>query len=275
MAACPSCGTERASGAGPCPGCGALASKPETGGPPELELDVRPRAPARAAAKTAAKPQEVALELAIDPRQLTDAPHDARASGLHATPALAGPRGVVATPNASAAVGVDIAFDAHLLAEYGDPPSRALLLPFYAWRVLRRQRVIKHALAVRRAEAARAASEAEDALVALGERARPLVEKQPDYAEALDELRRAEDVLRSRDRVLASDQDAQNARLAAVDARLAKIEADLAQAQADERTVVAELGSAQNALVRQEAKLKRAESELRAAQQREAAGTHE
>jgi chromosome segregation ATPase len=172
---------------------------------------------------------------------------------------------------APVAVG-DLAFDARLLADYGNPPQSSVLAPLYAWRVLRRRRELARALVGRREEVARTANEAEDALVAFAERVRPAAEKQPPYASAIEELRRAEDLLRSRDRVLASEQDAQNARIAQVDARLSKFEEELAQAQADERAAAGELAATQAALAREEAKLKRAEVELRAAQHRESSG---
>lgn len=228
------------------------------------------------------------MELAVDPRALMQeraraegtAPPRAQtvASGAVAPIALAtaptralaqpSPGGPIATP--TPAVG-DVAFDARLLADYGEPPRHWLLSPVYAWRVLRRQRELKAALVGRREEATRTAGEVEDALVALAERVRPLAEKQSSFADALEQLRRAEELLRSRDRVLATEQDAQNARLAQVDARLARLEEELAGAQAEEQAIATELAGAQGALTREEAKLKRAEIELRAAQQREAA----
>ncbi len=166
----------------------------------------------------------------------------------------------------------DVAFDARLLADYGEPPGHWILTPIYAWRVLRRQRELKKVLAGRREEAKRARHDVEDALVAFAERMRPVAEQHTEFNQALEELRGAEDVLRSRDRVLASEQDAQTARLASVDARLVKLEADLAHAQADERAIGADLASSQAALARGDAKLRRAESELRAAVQRETEG---
>jgi hypothetical protein len=268
MASCSSCGAERASIDAPCPKCGA-PSRRESASLPDLELNVPAKKPPKAPRRKA-KEEEVSLELAVDPRTFFDA---GRAQTPLARDAPAGQaRPMPMAHSVAAAVG-DVAFDARLLADYGDAPRHVLLSPLYAWRVLRRQRELRRALVVRRAEAERAATEAEDALVALAERVRPTAEKLPAFAGALEELRRAEEVLRSRDRVLASEQDAQNARLASVDARLAKLEADLAQAQADERAIVAELGSVQTAVGREEAKLKRAASELRAAQQREADGT--
>jgi hypothetical protein len=166
----------------------------------------------------------------------------------------------------------DLVFDARLLANYGSAPSHWLATPLYAWRVMRRRRELRAALAVRRAEAARTSEEAEDALVAFAERVRKEAEKHPEYYSTLEELRGHEERLRSRDRVLAAERDAQGARLAQVDARLSRLEEELAQAQADERAAAGELAAAQAALAREEAKLKRAEVELRAAQQRESSG---
>jgi hypothetical protein len=272
MTACPSCGAEGVALGSACPSCGAKAL-------PELELDVRRRASAKSPKPKKAAEEVVPLELAVDPRALVeeraaDAPLarvQASASGVVARRESSWPGRLARSSHPPLAVG-DLAFDARLLADYGSPPDHWVLAPIYAWRVIQRRRELKTALAGRREEAARAASEAEDALVAFAERVRLTAEKQPAYAVALEELRRAEDLLRSRDRVLASEQDAQNARIAQVNARLSQLEEALAQAQADERTAAGELAAAQAALAREEAKLKRAELELRAAQQRESSG---
>jgi hypothetical protein len=288
MPPCPSCGADRVAAAtkAPCPKCGAT---PAAAGALDFELDVPKRSAAKTPGARKSEDQELTLELAVDPRSFTGAPpvepgrEESRALAVEAPPSA--PR--AGSPAASALVSRgaraealltgasvgDLAFDARLLAEYGEPPRHWLLSPLYAWRVLRRQRELKRALAGRREEAVRAAHEVEDALVAFAERSRAAAEKRSEFAPALDELRGAEDLLRSRDRVLASEQDAQTARLASVDARLANLEAELARAQAEERAIAAELASTQAGLARGETKLKRAESELRSAQQREADGT--
>jgi hypothetical protein len=273
MTACISCGAEGVAPGAACPRCGTKAL-------PELELDVR--APVSQKAPKPKKPpdEEVSLELAVDQRALVQE----RAAETALARVAAAPAGVVMRGRESRppgrlsrsshpplAVG-DLAFDARLLADYGDAPTHWVLAPFYAWRVIRRQRELRAALARRREEVARTATEAEDALVAFAERVRPAAEKQPAYAAAVEELRRAEDLLRSRDRVLATEQDAQNARIAQVDTRLSQLEEALAQAQANERAAAGELAASQAALAREEAKLKRAELELRAAQQRESSG---
>ena len=161
----------------------------------------------------------------------------------------------------------DLETDAMALAEYGDAPGSWVTSPLYAWRVLKRQREVKAALAVRTAEAEHAQAALDDALVAFAERARPVAEKHKSYLVPFDDLGRAEELLRSRDKVLAAEQDAQRARLAQVDSRLTKAESELAQAQGHERAVATELAGAQGALAREEAKIKRAEVELRNAQQ--------
>jgi hypothetical protein len=288
MASCPSCGAHLPSADAPCPQCGRGAVKGKTAAP-ALELDVPARREAKPALPKKKHEEEIAIELAVDPRSLRPdsagaavAVASVPAPGLQraSIPSGGSPSGAMRRVGSSKApakemslsmVG-ELAFDARLLAEYGDPPKHWILSPFYTWRVIRRQRELRHALVGRREEAARATSELEDALVAFAERVRPAAEKQATYGPAFEDLRRAEEALRSRDRVLASDQDAQTARLASVDARLSKLEGELAKAQADERAVMGEIGSTMAALGREESKLKRAESELRAAQ-RDAGGS--
>jgi hypothetical protein len=305
MASCPSCGADGGIAGGSCPRCGAdispratSATSPAAGASassPSLELDIPARKPQKAPAKKQAE-AELHLELAIDPRSLVQpaSSEPSPASGPRARPD-AGPS--AATPSkrggaaglvvrggsggievrrvASDALAVgDVAFDARLLADYGEAPGHWLLSGAYAWRVLRRQREIKQALEGRREEAARAATALEDALVAFAERAKgrvsmrppPLEEEKGDpYAALLAEARSAEETLRSRDAVLAADQDAHQARLAAVSTRLDALETELVAAQSSERAIATEIASSQGALGRAEAKLKRAESEVRAA----------
>lgn len=289
MAACGTCGKEGVVPGQACPQCGAMAM-------PDLELNVRAKPPARPSAKKKEAAPEASLELAVDPRALmqeragTGAPSglDVGMPPAHGVPSPArtplnpgggfagapapAPGAMVRGRPASLAPASDLEADARLLADYGDAPEGALTTPLYAWKVLRRQREIKAALAVRKAEALHAAGALDDALVALAERARPVAEKNPGYAPLFEELTRAEDQLRSRDKVLAAEQDAQRARLAQVDTRITKAEGELAEAQGQERAVATELAAAQGALAREEAKIKRAEGELKGAQQKEGAG---
>jgi hypothetical protein len=242
---------------------------------PSLELDIPSRKAPKAAPKKKQE-EELSLELAIDPRSLVQPAVDKPAppsgprstGGVSPSAAIVPTKGGLATTRRSLAPGPqvgDIEFDARLLADFGDRPRHWLLSGLYAWRVLRRQREVRHALVGRKEEAQRSSTELEDALVALAERIKPAVEQKEGYADSLSEAKRAEETLRSRDAVLAADQDAHNARLAAVEARVAKLEAELVEAQAAERAIVAEIAASQGALGRAESKLKRAESELRAA----------
>jgi hypothetical protein len=249
---------------------------------PELDLDTRPRTAGKATKPKKEVVEDAPLELAIDARSLmqersqqTSSPHHVPVQpGMHSAPhaPLATTGGARGRPSSLAPPASDLDTDARMLADYGDPPGTAVLAPLYAWRVFKRQRELKAALAIRTAEAEHAKTALEDACVALAERIRPVAEKQQGYLVTLDELTRAEDVLRSRDKVLAAEQDAQRARLAQVDTRTGKAEQELAQAQGHERAVATELSGAQGALAREEAKIKRAEAELRAAQQRESPG---
>ncbi len=254
---------------------------------PELDIDVRPRA-APKAAKPKKVEEDLPLELAVDPRSLMRErssgvmapPPGTMQSGMHGMQERGGMHGTVPMPivaqrkkpTSLAPPAVDLETDARVLADYGDPPGSPVLTPMYAWRVFKRQRELKVALAVRMAEAEHARTTYEDAMVALAERARPAAEKLQGYRANLDDLTRVEEQLRSRDKVLAAEQDAQRARLAQVDARLAKAESELAQSQGLERAVATELSGVQGGLAREEAKIKRAETELRAAQQRESSG---
>ena len=264
MASCGTCGAEGLKEGHACPRCGSMPM-------PDLELDVRaPSAPKPRKPKKEVV-EEAPLELAVDPRALMQQRAEAPAPiqppptyEQHSAPSA----GALQNKRpASLAPGADLEGDAIALAEYGESPGTWVTAPLYAWKVLKRQREIKAALAVRTAEAEHAQTALDDALVAFAERARPVAEKHKDYLMPFEELGRAEELLRSRDKVLAAEQDAQRARLAQVDSRLAKAEAELAQAQGQERAVATELAGAQGALAREEAKIKRAEVELRNAQQ--------
>jgi hypothetical protein len=146
----------------------------------------------------------------------------------------------------------DLAFDARLLADYGEPHRNWMLWPLYAWRVLHRRRELRVALGVRREEALRTATEVDDALVAIAEQARPEARSLGSFQGTLQALVEGEALLRSRDQVFAAEQDAQNARLAQVDSRLRALEAELEAAQVEEQGVIAELNDAQAVIAREE-----------------------
>lgn len=269
MASCGTCGKAGIGPGMPCPQCGSMPQ-------PDLELDVRARPAAKPAAARKKPEPEMAIELGIDPRELSQprvaAPPPPLAFPAQAAASMQVVRGGPASARLVPAAPDDVGADAQILADYGEPPRSWLFAPMYAWRVLRRQRELRTALAGRKTEAEHAAVEVEDALVGFAERVRPAAEKQPAYAVALEDLARAEDLLRSRDNVLAAEQDAQKARLAQVDTRLAKTEDELLQAQTEERLAAQDLAGTQSALEREEAKLKRAEVELKGALQRTGAG---
>jgi hypothetical protein len=269
MASCGTCGKADIALGRPCPQCGTM---PE----PDLELNVRARPTAKSVKPRKVPEPEMAIELGIDPRQLVqqrppEPPLPAPMQMQARAPSFA-PRGPSSHATMVSAGAGDVESDARVLADYGDAPRTWLLAPVYAWRVLRKQRELKTALAGRKVEAEHASVEVEDALVGFAERVRPAAEKQSAYMVALEDLSRAEDLLRSRDNVLAAEQDAQKARLGQVDARLAKTEDELLQAQTEERLAAQDLVATQNALEREEAKLKRAEVELKGALQRTGAG---
>src|SRR5579883_936804 len=166
MAACTSCGAALPAADAQCRRCGAKAV-------PELELQVPVRPSTRTAAQKPKAPQEeISLELAVDPRALvaerssgpppSSGPggfpnvqampsgviargqqaalaRSPTGTGLMPSPHPAPSPGLAPAPDptpAGPAVG-DLAFDARLLADYGDAPSGVLRAPFYAWRVLR------------------------------------------------------------------------------------------------------------------------------------------
>jgi hypothetical protein len=152
---------------------------------------------------------------------------------------------------------------ARTLADYGTVPRSWIMTPFYAYRVLRRQRELERALVGRKEEAALAVTAAEDALVACGERARARVKEHAEYKRSLTELTAAEELLRSRDTALAKEQDAHAERIKSIDVRISKLEEELADAKSQERQAAGALADAEAALKRAEAKMKRAEIELR------------
>ncbi|MGA7119560.1 MAG: hypothetical protein WBY94_05640 [Polyangiaceae bacterium] len=185
---------------------------------PELELDVRSVPAPKPKPRSVEVPQRP-LELAVDPRTLVQERASLR------SPILGAPLAGLASP-------AQIAFDGRLLADFGQPPRHPLLSPLYAYRVLRRRRALRPALADKRAAAARAREKVEEALLSFAERVRAAGEKADEYAQAFAELRDAEEVLRVREGELALDQVAQTARLSQVQSRISTLQADLAETQA-------------------------------------------
>jgi hypothetical protein len=157
-------------------------------------------------------------------------------------------------------------FEAKALADYGPPPDAFWRAPFYAYRVVTRRAELRRAHARTKEEADHILKRVEDALVALGERARSLAK---DGATTLTEsmlerVRAAEDLLRNRDGALAGARDGHEASLREIDARLATGEAELGQATEAEGRAKAAHDAAEAAAQRADAKLKRVDIELRA-----------
>ena len=250
MSVCPSCKAEGWSALAPCPSCGSVALVV-----PDLELDHDARPPPKPRPPAPRKKvEEERIDLAVD----LDALRVERSADAH-MPSAAAP-----IERSPARIEADDEIEARSLADYGDAPKNVLRAPLYAYRVLKRQAELKKALVVRREEASLARALAEDAMVSLGERVRPLAASDPSCSATLSALKQAEELLRSRDHSLAREQDAHNERLASMDARAAKLDQELLAAKAEERKGAADHADAVATLQRAEAKLKRAEIELRA-----------
>ena len=150
-------------------------------------------------------------------------------------------------------------FDAKVLADYGQPGA-FYTAPIYAYRVFTRRSALRRDLVTKKTDAERTKKRVEDALVALGERARALAK---GGAAALDRVKQAEDLLRSRDGALAGAMDAHRAALAEIDARLSSAEIELARAREDEARASAARDAADEEHRRADAKVKRIEIEMR------------
>jgi hypothetical protein len=157
------------------------------------------------------------------------------------------------------------AFEAKVLGAFGEAPKHFWQAPFYAWRVRRRLSELRQDLAERRKQAERGVQALEQALVALGQRARSTAERNTQYGRTLDTLRTHEQTLRQRDTALMTEMDGHNRKLAVIDQKISELQAVVVQAQGEERRLSDELGMAQAAVQRAEAKLKRLDIDLRSA----------
>jgi hypothetical protein len=149
-------------------------------------------------------------------------------------------------------------YEARVLADYGPKPDGFWNAPMYAYRVMTRRSALQRDLATKKTEAERALKRYEDALVALGERARGTAP-----TNAIERVKQAEDLLRSRDGALAQSMDAHKGVLAEIDARLGAAEAELARARQDEAKAQAVREGAEQDFQRADAKVKRLEIEIR------------
>ncbi len=156
-------------------------------------------------------------------------------------------------------------FEAKMLGNFGDPPKHFWQAPRYAWRVRQRLGELREALKQRRQQAERASKAIDQALVALGQRARGAAERNPQYGRTLDLLRLNEQTLRQKDSALIGEMDAHSRKLAQIDQKIAELQAAASVVQSEERRVADELAMAQATVQRAEAKLKRLDIDLRSA----------
>jgi hypothetical protein len=232
---------------------------PAPGAPLALELDVQPGARSGRAGALAPAGPPSPRPSRIGTKVVTPIPPPAGARASF-VPVAAG----IAERNTAAQAAID--FEAQMLAKFGEPPSNLLKAPLYAYRVWTRLKELRAQLVFRTQEAERTARVAEDALVALGQRARIIAEKDPGYGRTMEGLRNAEAVLRSRDGALMAEMDAHNKKLLAMDKHINDLEAELGVARNEERRIADELEGKQNALQRAETKVRRLEQELRGLQ---------
>jgi hypothetical protein len=151
-------------------------------------------------------------------------------------------------------------YEAKVVADYGPPPSAFWHAPLYAYRVVTRRSALRRDLLARKIEAEKTAKRVEDALIALGERARALAK---GGEVALGRVREAEELVRARDTALAGTMDTHKATIGEIDVRLSAAEADLARAREEETRVSAIRDAADEEAKRADAKLKRLEIEIR------------
>jgi hypothetical protein len=155
------------------------------------------------------------------------------------------------------------ATEAALLADYGESPTRLWQAPLYAYRVRTRQAELRHQLAERQADLARARQVEEDAKLAFAERARPIAEAAGTFKQALDPIATHERLMFERDGALSAEMEAHKGRLSVIDERVRGLLAQLDAAKADEHELEQRLAEAEAVRQRAETKLKRAEIEVR------------
>ena len=159
-----------------------------------------------------------------------------------------------------------------LLVSY--PPDQFYLTPAYAWRVLVRKRELRRRHAVAVHAVAEAERTRDDQLAALAERARPAIQKSPDFATLLQPLLDAERTAQDRSSALEQRSAEFGQQTAGVDQRIGEIQEKLKAAQAVVDAARRQLAAREDVLKRTQALCKRVEIELRNTQElaRAAAG---
>ncbi len=211
------------------------------------------------------------FEIDAAPRPRTAAPVIASPSSPVAPCRPALPSGC--PPNSPPALQVD-PYEVAILADYGPAPDQFLLTPLYAWRVLTRRRDLKRRLAVADEAVAQAERARDDRLADLAERARPTIEKSPEFASLLQPLIAAEQSAADRASALALRNAEFAKQVGAVDQQIADAHQKVQAAQAVVDAARRQLATKEELLRRAQALVKRVEIELRNTQElaRAAAG---
>src|SRR5579859_3201488 len=162
MPACPRCGAQRPTSERSCPSCGAAgavspaaavaasAAGGHKGLALELDLPTRPPPPPPRAPSEGPDSRDVTIDLAFDPRAAVAAkPQGAIVVAESGAVVLrsAPPSGRDSSSRGLDPTLYDVDADARLLAEYGPAPTTWLGMGFYWWRVVKRRRELKVALA--------------------------------------------------------------------------------------------------------------------------------
>lgn len=203
------------------------------------------------------------------PRQLAKPP-----SGPAAPAAGQGPMPKPASSGPAAPGDSIDPYEIAVLADFGPVPDQLYLTPLYAWRVWNRKSTLRR----RHKVAAQAAAEAErlrdDQLAALAERARPRIEKSPEFAELLQPLVDAERTAQDRSVALEQRSAQFGEQTAAIDRQISEAQEKMRAAEAVVDAARRQLAAREDVLKRAQALRKRVEIELRNTQEmaRAAAG---
>ncbi len=295
MAACPACGTAVRADAARCARCGADLARKTASVVDELELALPTQgkassvpslsaAPARPPAH-ATPPKRASAELDLDLSTGTVAELPPSLRGNAATGLRVGANGQLlarasaARPVGAGRTGLDEdgldPYEVRAYADFGDPPEAFYLAPLYTLRVQKRRKELALELSERMAAVKAVTDRIEDAVIAFGERVRPIAAENPIYKRAVAPIEEAERLVRTRDAGLASEQDAYNATARAVDGKLNELEARLHAIDQATAALESELERLEDQKKRAEARAKRADVERRNAEQGIAAGEGE
>lgn len=292
MPACPACGTETPGNATRCARCGADLTRASGSIVDELELAIPTTrkeasvpglvaAPARGAPAAPKRPPGAGdLDLDLSTGSVAQLPPSLR--GGAATGLRLGANGQLlarapaSRPGAGARPGLDEdgldPYEIRAYADYGDPPEAFYLAPLYALRVHKRRKELMAELDTRMGAVKEITDRIEDAVIAFGERVRPIAAENPVYMRAVAPIDEAERLLRTRDAGLAGEVQAYEATARSVDAKLNELEAKLHRIEQSAAALEAELERLEDQKKRAEARAKRADMERRNAERGIAAG---